>query len=220
MPDIAGIVSTTTQKLIEAADSLLKETTRQKGESASLGFEGTAFYLPLSYALTGSEIKDLKGAKDIIAQARLLSKKESLANGLKILPLDGLLSQGMATLLAEELLAALTQAPVEGYLGFVPDTVLRSLGVQLVDGRIAGIAVILGRAKDTASAVKIIQGFQERNIVCLLVGNKGEKNIRDQLIEARVELGLDNYIVPLGSQELSSIFAVNFAIRAALTILA
>ena len=217
MSDIAGIVRATTQKLIEAADSLLKETTRQKGENTFLGFEGTAFYLPLCYALTGSEIKDLKGAKDIIAQARLLSKKESLANGLKILPLDGLLSQGMATLLVEELLAALTQGAVEGYLGFVPDTVLRSLGVQLVDGRIAGIAVILGCAKDTASAIKIIQGFQERNIVCLLVGNKGEKNIRDQLIEARVELGLDNYIVPLGPEELSSVFAVNFAIRAALT---
>ncbi len=84
MSDIANIVSTTTQKLIEAADSLLKETIRQKGENAFLGFEGTAFYLPLCYALTGLEIKDLKGAKDIIAQARLLSKKESLANGLKI----------------------------------------------------------------------------------------------------------------------------------------
>ncbi|HQP91904.1 MAG TPA: acetyl-CoA decarbonylase/synthase complex subunit alpha/beta, partial [Candidatus Omnitrophota bacterium] len=47
--------------------------------------------------------------------------------------------------------------------------------------------------------------------------NSGEKNICDQLIEKGVELGLDNYIVPLGSDELSAIYAVNFAIRASLT---
>jgi len=68
----------------------------------------------------------------------------------------------MATLLVEELLAALLASPADGYLGFVPDTVLRSLGVQLVDGRIAGIAVVLGKAKDSASAVKIIVDFRRR----------------------------------------------------------
>jgi acetyl-CoA synthase len=217
MSDIAKIISTTAQELIERADSLLEAAIRQKGESGLLSFEGTAFYLPLSYALTGLETKDLKGARNIIAHSRLLAQGKPLPNGLEIPYLSGLLGKGLAALLVEELLAALTQAPSDGYLGFVPDTVLRSLGVQLVDGRIAGIAVILGRAKDSATAVKIIRGFQERNIVCLLVGNNGEKNIRDQLFEAHVELGLDNYIVPLGAQELSSIFAVNFAVRAALT---
>jgi acetyl-CoA synthase len=217
MSEVAKIASETTQKLIGLAENSLKDAIKKNGEGAKVGFEGTAFYLPLAYSLLGLEVKDLRGAKDIIAQARLIAEGKPVSAGLAIPYLDGLLSKGLATLLVEELLAALLHAPLDGYLGFVPDTVLRSLGVQLVDGRIAGIAVIIGRAKDSATAVSIIRGFQEKNIVSLLVGNQGEKNIRDQLIEENVELGLDNYIVPLGQDELSSIYAVNFAIRAALT---
>jgi acetyl-CoA synthase len=217
MPDIAKIVTDTTDSLIQLAEETLESAIKKEGSSARVGFEGTAFYLPLAYAVLGLEIQDLRGAAEIIVQAKLLAAGQPTSAGLKIPYADGLLSRGMATLLVEELLAALTHKPQDGYLGFVPDTVLRSLGVQLVDGRIAGIAVILGKAKDAKAAVKIIRDFQEKNIVCLLVGNKGEKNIRDQLIEENVELGLDNYIVPLGPDELSAIYAVNFAIRAALT---
>ena len=217
MPDIAGIVKDTANKLIDLADSSLIEAINKKGENGSLGFEGTAFFLPLTYALLGFEIKDLKGAKEIVRIARLLSDGKASPGGISVPYLDGLLSHGLAVLFAEELLAALLHTPKEGYLGFVPDTVLRSLGVQLVDGRIVGIAVIIGRAKDPKAAVNIIRGFQEKNIVSLLIGNSGEKNIRDQLVEEGIELGLDNYIVPLGPDELSSIYAVNFAIRAALT---
>ena len=217
MPDVAKIASEMTGKLIGLAQSSLDERIREKGENAVLGFEGTAFYLPLSYAMLGLEVKTLKDAAGIIRDAKMLAEDRPLANGLSAPYLGGLLNKGLATLLVEELLASLLNTAYDGYLGFVPDTVLRALGVQLVDGRIAGIAVVLGKAKDSKTALKIIRGFQEKNIVCLLVGNKGEKNIRDQLIEENVELGLDNYIVPLGPEELSSVFAVNFAIRAALT---
>ncbi len=217
MSDITKIVSDTTQTLIGLADASLNEAIAKKGEASPLNFEGTAFYLPLSHALLGVEVKNLKEARAIVAAARMLSEGKTLSNGLSVPVLGGLLSNGLATLLVEELLAALLLPPPEGYLGFVPDTVLRSLGVQLVDGRIAGIAVILGAAKDSKEAVKIIRGFQEKNVVSLLVGNKGSKNIKDQLVEENIEIGLDNYIVPLGQEELASVFAVNFAIRAALT---
>ncbi|PIY84047.1 MAG: CO dehydrogenase/CO-methylating acetyl-CoA synthase complex subunit beta [Candidatus Omnitrophica bacterium CG_4_10_14_0_2_um_filter_44_9] len=211
------MVSDTTDKLIGMADSALEDSIRAKGEGFAIGFEGTASYLPLVYALLGLEVKDLKDARAVVALAKQIAAGKAVPNGLVVPYMDGLLSKGLAALLVEELLACLTIAPQEGYLGFVPDTVLRSLGVQLVDGRIAGIAVIIGKAKDSATAVEIIRGFQEKNIVSLIVGNQGSINIKDQLVEAGVELGLDNYIVPLGSGELSSVFAVNFAIRAALT---
>lgn len=217
MPDINKAATETAQRLIGLAEASLSEAIKKNGESSKIGFEGTAFYLPLSYALLGLEVKDLKGAGSVIAQSKLLALGKPASGGLTVPHLDGLLSRGLAVLLIEELLAALLHTPKDGFLGFIPDTVLRSLGVQLVDGRIAGIAVVLGRARDTEAAVKIIRGFQEKNIVSLLVGNQGEKSIRDQLIEGGVELGLDNYIVPLGSDELSAIYAVNFAIRAALT---
>jgi len=218
MPDLKAIVAGTSVKIVDGAEAALEKVLAAKGASVSLGFEGTAFFLPLNFALTGLEVKTTGDGRKVIENCRRLLEGKPLANGLSLPYLDGLLDQGLATLLAEELLCALTHESKDGYLGFVPDTVLRSLGVQLVDGRIAGIAVILGCAKDDASAVKIIRDFQEKNIVSLLVGNAGLRNIRDQLAEgAGVELGLDNYIVSLGSDELSSAYAVNFAVRAALT---
>jgi len=217
MPDLKETVAQTTQTLVGAAQKALADAVGQRGASTSLGFEGTAFYLPLSYALLGLEVKTLQDAGDVLAQAQKLAQGQEAADGLRLPHLDGLLQQGLAALFAEEVLAALTHKPVDDYLGFVPDTVLRSLGVQLVDGRIAGIAVIVGKAQDSQAAVKIIRDLQARNIVSLLVGNKGLTNFRDQLLEAGVEIGLDNYIVPLGPDELSAVYAVNFAVRAALS---
>ncbi|MDD5019762.1 MAG: acetyl-CoA decarbonylase/synthase complex subunit alpha/beta [Candidatus Omnitrophica bacterium] len=217
MPDLKTIVEATSKKIVDMAQAVLERTIAEKGACVSLGFEGTAFYLPLNFALTGLEVKTTGDAEKIIVHCHRLLENKPLDNGLLVSHLDGLLDQGLAALLAEELLCALTYKPQDGYLGFVPDTVLRSLGVQLVDGRIAGIAVVIGKARDDASAVKIIRGLQEKNIVSLLVGNSGSRNIRDQLADAGVEMGLDNYIVPLGKEELSSAFAVNFAVRAALT---
>ncbi|MGE5279724.1 MAG: acetyl-CoA decarbonylase/synthase complex subunit alpha/beta [Deltaproteobacteria bacterium] len=217
MSGLKETVAQTTNTLVAAARKALSSAIDAKGAGASFGFEGTAFFLPLSYALLGVETKTLGDARAVMEEAERLAAGRPAANGCDVPYLDGMLRQGMATLFAEEVLAALTHAPVDGYLGFVPDTVLRSLGVQLVDGRIAGIAVIIGRAADSAAAVRIVRELQARNIVSLIVGNKGEKNFRDQLLEANVELGLDNYIVPLGADELSAVYAVNFAVRAALS---
>ena len=38
-------------------------------------------------------------------------------------------------------------------IGFVPDPVIRSLGVPLVTGDIPGVAVVLGKADDAAATV-------------------------------------------------------------------
>jgi len=93
---------------------------------------------------------------------------------------------------------------------------LRSLGIQLVDGRIAGVAVILGPAKDEDSAATIVRDFQENSIVSLLAGNVNGLTLAGQLEKKGVETGLDNYIVPLGEDYLSAIYAVNWAVRAPL----
>ena len=217
MADLGPLVSTTSEKIIGLAEGALQNVIRDKGEMSPVEFPGTAFFLPLNFAMTGREIKTAKDAQAALADIRQLWSGEPLSNGLWISSLEGLLNKGLCALLAEEILCAVTHKPQEGYLGFVPDTILRSLGVQLVDGRIAGIAVVIGRAGDEASAVKLIRGFQEKNIVSLLVGNAASAGIREQLVASKVELGLDNYIVPLGPAELDSAFAVNFAVRAALT---
>jgi len=217
MSDLAKMVSDTSNNIISMAESLLKELQPHQ----KISFNNTAFSLPLAQALLGKEILTVSDAKIIIDSAKCLWQNRPLENGLSIGLLDGMLNKGLATLFCEELITALNYAKGKtndrDWIGFIPDTVLRSLGLQLVDGRIAGIAVIIGRPDDAETAVKIIRDLQEKNIVSLLAGEVETKTIVDQLREKNVEIGLDNYIVPLGPDALSSIFAVNFAIRAPLT---
>ncbi|MDP2661945.1 MAG: acetyl-CoA decarbonylase/synthase complex subunit alpha/beta, partial [Dehalococcoidia bacterium] len=50
-----------------------------------------------------------------------------------------------------------------------------------------------------------------------LSGNVGGRGIVDQLLEEGVQLGYDTYTVPFGSDTISAIYALGFAIRSALT---
>ena len=131
------------------------------------------------------------------------------------------LNAGMSTLFCEEIIVALRylygQEPQKDCNGFFTDNILRSLGIQLVDGRMSGFAAILGAAPDNKTAVEIIRQLQERNIL-IFVGSQSEgRSIIDQLLEENIQMGWDNYIVPYGRDTISAVYALNWAIRAALT---
>lgn len=197
----------------------LESAIKQKGQNAGIEFPQTNYYLPLINALLNIEVKSLEDCLMAFAQAEELANQQATASGLWISSLGGLLNKGLATLICEEILAALAvsnqQHPKEG-IGFIPDNILRSLGLQLVDGRICGIAVILGPAKDEQSAVELIRDFQSKSIVSFLAGSYNDKTFKQQLQNQGIELGLENYIVALGDDYLSAIYAVNFAVRAPL----
>jgi acetyl-CoA synthase len=207
------------QGVLDLTRKSLASAISQKGLNAKIEFPETNYYLPLINALLNIEVKNLQDCLAAFAQAEVLAKHQATSSGLLINSPGGLLNQGVATLICEEILAALAvlnqEHPKEG-LGFIPDKILRSLGLQLVDGRIAGVAVILGPAKDEQSAVELIRDFQSKSIVSLLAGNVGGNTFRQQLQNQGVGLGLENYIVPLGDDYLSAIYAVNFAVRAPL----
>jgi len=199
-------------------DALNKQIT-DKGKDAAIYFPETNYYFPLINGLLNIEVKTLADCENALAQAESLSKNIPAESGLNITPLGGILNKGVATLISEEILAALltaNNAHPKGGIGFIPDKILRSLGLQLVDGRITGIAVILGPAKDADAAVDLIRNFQSKSIVSLLAGNINGNTFQKQLESKGIEIGLDNYIVPLGEDYLSAIYAVNFAIRAPL----
>lgn len=197
----------------------LDKAVGQKGQGARIEFPETNYYLPLINALLNIEVKTLGDCLLAFSQAETLAKNQPTPGGLIINSLGGVLNKGVATLICEEILAALAvlnhEHPKSG-IGFIPDKVLRSLGLQLVDGRISGIAVILGPAKDEQSAADLIRNFQSKSIVSLLAGNLNGVTFKQQLENKGVELGLENYIVELGEDYLSAIYAVNFAARAPL----
>ncbi len=80
-----------------------------------------------------------------------------------------------------------------------------------------GFAAIVGAAKSNEVAVKIIRELQRRNILTFLAGNVNGRSIIHQLNEEGIELGYDTYTVPFGTDTLSAIYALGFAVRSALT---
>jgi len=206
-------------KAVNLADNLIKKLIEEKGADFAVAFPETGYFLPLIYATLGKEVKTLKDAKEMIDAAKTLLKKVPEGEWSSLL--TDSMDSGVATAIASELIEAIRYAtgelPEKGWQGFIPDSVLRSLGIQLVDGRISAVAVIVGAAPDAKTAEKIIRELQEKNILSLLVGNSGGKTFRDQLIERKVQVGLDFYIVPVGKETTSVIHAANFAIRASLS---
>ncbi|MDD5155251.1 MAG: acetyl-CoA decarbonylase/synthase complex subunit alpha/beta [Candidatus Omnitrophica bacterium] len=208
------------QDVIKLTADTLEKAIKDKGANQAVTFEQTNYYLPLINALLKKEAKTLSDCQDVLGQIRKLNDNQPASNGFKLDALGGVLNKGIATLLCEEMLAAIKclnkEHPKQGFAGFLPDTLLRSLGIQLVDGRIAGIAVILGPAKDEDSAVQLVRDLQSKSIVSLLAGNINGKSFKQQLENKNIALGLEDYIVPLGEDYLSAIYAVNWAVRAPL----
>ncbi len=207
-------------KVFDEADKFLAKAIAEKGEDQKIAFPETAFYLPMAYALMGVEVKTLKDMIPVLEEAKSLLSDEP-GDSVWLPYLGDALDAGIATLLAEEMIMALrylyNEEPKEGWGGFITDTILRSLGIQLVDGRMPGFAAIIGAAPDNKIIVDLVRGFQQRNILTFLSGSTNGKTGRDQLLEEGVELGWDTYIVPLGPETISTIYALNWAIRAALT---
>ncbi|MFA5276074.1 MAG: hypothetical protein WC417_04185, partial [Candidatus Omnitrophota bacterium] len=190
-----------TDAVLNLAKDTLKNEIAKKGKDSNISFPETNYYFPLINALLNIEVKTLSDCENALTQAEGLSKNVPTKSGLNIAPLGGILNKGVATLIAEEILGAIltsSGAHPKGGIGFIPDKILRSLGLQLVDGRITGIAVILGPAKDADAAVDLIRNFQSKSIVSLLAGNIEGNTFQKQLESKGIEIGLDNYIVPLG----------------------
>jgi acetyl-CoA synthase len=205
---------------VEEAEADLKKAIESKGEDQKLEFPETAFFLPMAYSLLGMEAKSLGDAKKIMTTARQLLP-EVPSDKVWLPYLGPTLDAGIATLLSTEMITALRymrgEVPAEGDQGFISDTILRSLGIQLVDGRMPGFAAILGSAPSNEIAVKVVRELQQRNILVFLCDDNEGKTMRQQLEEEKVELGWDTYIVPLGPDLVSGIYALNWAMRGALT---
>ena len=203
----------------QAANSLNKAI-KEKGPDTKIGFLETAFYLPMANALLGAKVETLKEAQPILEHAKSLLP--ALPTDKVWLPyLGDALNAGMSALFSEEIIVALRylygEEPQKDCNGFFTDTIMRSLGIQLVDGRMPGFAAILGAAPDNQTAVEIVRELQERNILIFVGSSVNGRSIIDQLLEENVQMGWDNYIVPYGRDTISGIYPLNWAIRSALT---
>lgn len=208
------------KRIYGQAEEFLKKAIKEKGERCEVRFPDTAFYFPMAYALLGKEVKDLVEAGDVLRFSKTLLHDEPTEE-IWLPYLGDTLDSGVATLLCEEIIMALrylySHEPQKDCNGFFSDTILRTLGIQLVDGRMPGFAAILGAAPDNKTAVYIVRELQKRSIMTFVGSNVNGRSIIDQLLEEKVEMGWDTYIVPYGRDTLSAIYPLNWAIRGALT---
>ncbi len=232
--------------LVAEAEVMLHKALAEKGPDTPVAFPNTAYYLPLIFGMTGRQVETIGQLEPILQQARgLLHPMPSQQHWTPYL--GETLDSGMATLLAAEVIEALRfvyglqPEPMPGFHlaggtsftspdngqganghdghlnGPIDDIQLRTWGIQLVDGRMPGFAAIVGAAKSNEVAVRIVRELQRRNILCFLSGNVNGRSIIHQLMEEGVELGYDTYTVPFGTDTISAIYALGFAVRSALT---
>ena len=179
------------------------------GAEKEIAFPDTAYFFPTIYAATGVKVKTLGDLPACVGVLKsLITNQEDLGQAL---------NAGLATAVGAEIIEGLKYVeggdPYESDsgIGFVPDPVIRSLGVPLVTGDIPGVAVVLGKAEDPADVVKVVKDYQAKGILTFLVGD-----VIEQCAEGGVKMGLELRVVPLGHDVTSVIHVVTVAIRAAL----
>ena len=179
------------------------------GADKKIAFPDTAYYFPTIYAATGVKVSTLGDLTACVGVLKsLITNQEDLGQAL---------NAGLATAVGAEILEGLKYVeggnPYENEsgIGFVPDPIIRSLGVPLVTGDIPGVAVIIGKADDPAAVCKVVKDYQSKGIMSFLIGDCIE-----QCAEGGVKMGLELRVIPLGHDVTSVIHVVTVAIRAAL----
>jgi acetyl-CoA synthase len=190
-------------------ENAVNDAIAKHGADCKVAFPDTAYFFPTIYAATGVKVTKLGDLPACVGVLKsLISNKEDLGEAL---------NAGLATAVGAEILEGLKfiggAKPYEneGGIGFVPDPVIRSLGVPLVTGDIPGVAVVLGKAEDATQLAMVIKEYQNKGILTFLIGD-----VIDQAGEAGVKMGLDFRVVPLGHDVTAVIHVVTVAIRAAL----
>ena len=141
------------------------------GADKEIAFPDTAYFFPTIYAATGVKVKTLGDLPACVGVLKsLITNQEDLGQAL---------NAGLATAVGAEILEGLKfvepkdayeQATVPG-IGFVPDPIIRSLGVPLVTGDIPGVAVVLGKAENPEDTVKVVKDYQSKGIMTVMVGD-------------------------------------------------
>jgi CO dehydrogenase/CO-methylating acetyl-CoA synthase complex beta subunit len=138
-----------------------------------LAYGETAYHLPISFAVTGTPVSDADSARGAYA-----------ASGENPLVAWECVRAHRATVAGPE------DAP---YTGFIPDAEIRKLGYSLVDGSILGLCLIVGAPDHPDVAAALCRELQEKYMLTFLAGP-----VVPALQEARVRVGLEYRLVPLG----------------------
>ena len=190
-------------------EGAVNDAIAKHGADTPVAFPDTAYFFPTIYAATGVKVKTLGDLPACVGVLKsLITNQDDIGQAL---------NAGLATAVGAEIIEGLKYVggaepyAAESGIGFVPDPVIRSLGVPLVTGDIPGVAVVLGKADNAEDVAKVVKDYQSKGLLTLMVGDCIE-----QAAEQGVKMGLELRVVPLGHDVTSVIHAVTVAVRAAL----
>jgi acetyl-CoA decarbonylase/synthase complex subunit beta/acetyl-CoA synthase len=177
------------ENAIISGKASLKE--RMQHLSGTFSYDETAYHLPVTYAITGKAVHSADQGREAFQ------------------------ATGENPLVAVECLTAAAEASggkaPPPFTGFLPDTVLRTLGYSLVDGSILGLALVAGTPPSPDAASALCRELQEKYMLTFLSGG-----IVDSLTGAGVRVGPGLRLVPLGSTPASAIHFIDILARVAM----
>jgi acetyl-CoA synthase len=189
------------QRLVDTAHRMLQQALAERRPGGSLSFQNTVYYLPITLAAMAKPVERISELQAVLQKA-----------GQELEP-DA--DKGLAALLAAEVIEAL-RTPDGRFSAPISDAEVRSWGVQLADGRMPGVALILGHARNDVAAAKLIEGLRRHNILCLLGASVEAGDLSHQLIQEQIESGSARYIVPLGKEPTSAVHGLGLMVRCAM----
>ncbi len=190
-------------------EGAVNDAIARHGSDTQVAFPDTAYFFPTIYAATGVKVKTLGDLTACVGVLKsLITNQEDLGQAL---------NAGLATAVGAEIIEGLKYVgggdpyAEDSGIGFVPDPIIRSLGVPLVTGDIPGVAVVIGKADNAADVAKVVKDYQSKGIMTFMIGDCIE-----QALDEGVKMGLELRVVPLGHDVTAVIYVVTVAIRAAL----
>ena len=174
---------------------------------APVEYPETAYALPCIYGWEGAEVTSLQGLREAVDRRSVLPGERGLAQALEA---------GRSAMVAAEALEALRYLDGDPHsgavsVGFIPDKVLRELGLALVDDTIPGATVLMGMPMDRRQLVSTVRELQARGMLIMAA----DEVVR-VLQENEVQMGLGMMLYPLGSFT-QLVHALDFVTRAALS---
>ncbi len=215
-------------KIVDMAEKKWKAAVDRWGVNQEVGFPETAYYLPIIYGILGIPVKTLGDMEKVLEICRRFLP-QPVYEKVHLPYLGPALDAGMVTLFAEEIMEAIRyledpefyhpdEEPPEDklWLGAANDIILRKRGIEFVDGTAPGFAAVVGAAPDGETAVSIAQELQEKNLYVFMCAHHKGKRFAEQIREEGMQVGWPVRLVPFGPDIYQAVFALGFAVRAAM----
>lgn len=200
VPRLLSMAADGSNAIVDMAKGLVDDAMATHGADAELVYPETGYGLPAIFAWKGIENLTLEKAKEFL---------DSLPTAGESSVEDGMVA-GENAMYAADIIEAIAYLNGKGN-GFIPDRVLRALGLPLVDDTIPGAVVFLGGHVSGEDVSAMIRSVQGKGMVAIASGDY------PALIQRQgIEMGLDRMLYPVGMFT-GTVHALNFAVRAALT---